>query len=138
METLAQILEKHNLRTTAPRQIIFQTLQENDEAVDIATLIHHCPTVDRVTLYRTLETFHAIGLVEIVHIGWKKRYELAAPHKPHHHHLHCTTCQKLIEIDSPQLEDFITCISTQHKFQPQSHTFEINGLCQNCQETSRA
>lgn len=131
---ITEILQKHRLRATHPRSAVFQALQSHHEAIDIATLIRACPEVDRVTIYRTLEVFHQLGIIEVVHIGWKKRYELAAPHKPHHHHLHCTNCGQLIDIDSPQLENFITELTKTHNFLPQSHTFEVNGTCQDCQQ----
>ena len=69
--------------------------------------------LDRVTVYRTLESFHQAGLVERVRAGDRsRRYHLAPkPGHPAHPHFYCSCCGKLeclpegiVRIDLKQLE----------------------------------
>jgi Fe2+ or Zn2+ uptake regulation protein len=126
------ILTRHGLRVTSPRLAVFTTLTNTAVPLSIADIVKACPTVDRVSIYRTIEAFVRIGVVTVVMHGWKQRYELAEPFKPHHHHLHCTACGTVIEIRSDKVEHLINDIATEYRFQPADHTFEITGHCHTC------
>lgn len=130
---LNEILTRHSLRLTKPRQLVFDTLLTATQPRSIANLSHALPMVDKVSIYRTIELFTRLGITAVVNHGWKQRYELAAPFKPHHHHLHCIACESHTEIHSKQLEALIATISEEHGFAPQQHHFEISGLCERCQ-----
>lgn len=129
---LADLLTQHALRLTTPRRGVFEVLTRVSEPVSIAELARQLPGVDRVSIYRTIELFTKLGITTIVAHGWKQRYELAAPFKPHHHHLHCMACNRHTEIHSKQLESLITALSQEHGFAAAHHHFEISGLCRQC------
>lgn len=96
-------------------------------------LVEMLPSVDRVSIYRTLELYEQLHIVTVVHVGWKKRYELASAYQEHHHHhLVCTGCGTITEINSERLEDVIYTLTGSHEFTPTGHTFEITGLCKTC------
>lgn len=98
----------------------------------IRDIIVACPGVDRVSIYRTLDLFASLNVAEIVPLGWKQRYELTSPFKPHHHHLYCVNCGMLIDIHSQKLEQLVAAIAREHEFAPSEHKFEISGLCSHC------
>jgi len=131
---LATIFTANRLRLTKPRQDIFNALSGAGKPLSIQDLVSLCPEIDRVSVYRTIELFHQLHILDIVHIGWKKQYELAGPFKPHHHHLHCKNCGKTIEINSSKLESFIDELSHEYSFYGTSHKFEVSGLCSLCRE----
>jgi Fur family peroxide stress response transcriptional regulator len=124
----------HHLRITKPRLLIFTGLKATSVPISIADLTHQCPTIDRVSVYRTVELFLKLGIIESVSYGWKQRYELAAPFRPHHHHLFCTKCQGITEVHSQQLEAVIKALATEQEFEISTHTFEITGTCHTCQK----
>lgn len=129
---IRSILTKHALRTTAPRVAVFDILASTRSPLSISDIVKACPNIDKVSIYRTIELFTRIGIsVAVVH-GWKQRYELAEPFKPHHHHLHCTKCGTVVEISSTKVEAIVDHISKSYDFQPTAHTFEISGLCTAC------
>lgn len=128
----SSLLASHNLRVTRPRRAIFDTLTSAQAPLSITDVIRQCPTIDKVSVYRTIETFTRVGITTTVAHGWKQRYELAAPLRPHHHHLRCTQCSSVIDIHSDELEQLITRTAVQHSFTPLGHTFEISGLCDVC------
>jgi Fur family ferric uptake transcriptional regulator len=129
---IGKILEKHKLRITRPRQEIFETLRSAARPLSEVEIAAATPTVDPVTVYRTIELFLKLEVVVGVAHGWKQRYELAAPFRPHHHHILCTNCSRVEEISSEKLEEFIRRLGLEYGFQVTGHTFEITGRCSNC------
>lgn len=129
---ITTVLAPSKLRVTAPRQAVFRALQNATTPLGIADVIRLCPDIDRVSVYRTIDTFLAIDIITTVPFGWKQRYELAAPLRPHHHHLYCVRCETITEIASNEIETLINQISKTHTFRTISHTFELQGVCQSC------
>ena len=81
---LATLLSEHHLRLTTPRRQIFGELTRAHEPLSIVQLTKLLPDADRVSIYRTIELFTRLGITTAVNYGWKQRYELASPLKPHH------------------------------------------------------
>lgn len=132
MEQLETLLRTSGNRLTTPRQKVFAVLQQAAHPLSLQQLSLQCRGVDRTSIYRTLELYEQLHIIEIVHVGWKKRYELADPFKPHHHHLQCTNCHELIAIDTPELEQLIETIAEQHCYTITGHHFELQGICSRC------
>lgn len=132
MTDLASFLKKHHVRLTNPRKAVFNALKQHKGYMLISDIIKACPETDRVSIYRTLELFSSIGVVQILHIGFKKGYELAEPFKEHHHHIHCKICHKLTSIQSDQLEKTIQSIAKNHEYELSSHHIELWGICKLC------
>ena len=134
-QDLEAVLRNAHLRATAPRKSVFKALKNAPTPLTVAELIKLLPTTDKVSIYRTVDTFLQLGIITAVPQGWKPRYELASPFKPHHHHLYCTSCSQLIDIHASEIEDAIIAVAKDHNFLIQSHTFEVSGLCQACRAT---
>ncbi|HEU5121706.1 MAG TPA: Fur family transcriptional regulator [Candidatus Saccharimonadales bacterium] len=130
---ITTVLSKNNLRVTKARLMVFRTLQHTDRPLSHAEVAQSTPEVDRVSVYRVIEIFIKIGIVTSVAYGWKQRYELAAPFRPHHHHFVCTRCHNVTEIQSNKLEKIIHLLADAQGFKATGHTFEITGICQHCQ-----
>lgn len=129
---LESLFAQKGLRLTAPRRLVFDTLRSSTQPLLIRGIISACPSVDRVSIYRTLELFVELGIAEIVPLGWKQRYELTGPFKPHHHHLYCTQCGMLVDVHSQKLELLVAAIAREYHFTPSEHTFEVSGMCAGC------
>ncbi len=135
MTDLNDLLKINGLRSTVPRQKLFTALKAADEPLSHKEIVNACADIDRVTIYRTIETFISIEVVKVVHIGWKKRYELTDLFSPHHHHFRCTICHTLSHISDDVLENAIRIMSMEHDFVVTSHQFEIEGICSNCKNS---
>jgi Fur family ferric uptake transcriptional regulator len=61
----------------------------------------------------------------------KYRYELK---KNHHHHLICTNCGKIEEVEGDFLKKMEDDIFKSKKFKVESHSLEFFGLCEDCQK----
>lgn len=136
-QDLRDILVASRLRVTAPRQAIFATLRGARTPLSHVEIAAANSNIDRTSVYRTIELFVKIGVATSVAYGWKQRYELAEPFRPHHHHIHCTVCGTVTEIKSERLEHMIHAIVDDQSFQITGHTFEITGVCVRCQLLSK-
>lgn len=137
MNTLATVLAAHKARLTHPRSEVFRVLMAAQEPLSIHDIVIAAQALDRSSIYRTLELFETLSIITVVHVGWKKRYELAGIYqKYHHHHLLCTSCERSIDIHSRELETVITRLSASYAFTPTGHTFEITGTCRKCKHST--
>jgi Fe2+ or Zn2+ uptake regulation protein len=129
---LIALFADHRLRITASRVAILKIFKNATAPLSPIEIAKTNSTIDKVSIYRTIEVFEKIGLVAGVAHGWKQRYELAAPFRPHHHHLLCSNCGTIEEIQSEKLEKMIHILADEQEFEVTGHTFEINGLCRQC------
>lgn len=134
-DLLSQTLKSHGYSLTKPRQEVFAALSDSDALSMrqlVGKLIHK---MDRASIYRTIDLFEKLGVVNRLQIGWKYKLELSEAFVEHHHHAACMNCGKVIAFEEEkQLEAQIDKIARDLKFSVASHSLEIRGLCPKCQE----
>lgn len=133
-ERFLRALRQNSVRRTLPRKTVFSVLQTAAEPLSLRQMIARAKTADRASVYRTLALFERLGIVNVMLVGWKKRFELATPYKSHHHHIHCEHCGKTASIASPSLEKLIKSIAEQKGFYLHHHTLELSGYCDTCKK----
>jgi Fe2+ or Zn2+ uptake regulation protein len=136
MDQLDTLFKHKKLRLTRPRQALFRILSEAHEPLDLTAINTRIAGSDRTSTYRNLELFAATGIIEVIHVGWKKRYELAAPFAPHHHHLVCIVCGNLTALDTPEIETVVETLARKHTYEITDHHFELRGVCSTCRTHS--
>ena len=124
------ILRKHHLSVTKSRLEIFSCFS-NHRSHSLSQLAHRVQC-DRSTVYRVVELFESIGVLQKSFSGWKYRYELTDIFVHHHHHLTCLNCGKVINIHAHALESAIQKIASENNFVSQTHRIDIEGYCQSC------
>lgn len=135
-DKFATILKTNNVSVTAVRRAIFDALSEADKPLKNGEIAALVPSVDRASVYRTLELFDRLGLTTTITRGWTPFTELAEPFKAHHHHITCEQCGKVVEIENSTLEDVLALIAGRHEFVLTKHTVELSGLCTTCRTSS--
>ncbi|MBD3399245.1 MAG: transcriptional repressor [Candidatus Coatesbacteria bacterium] len=136
---LRKYLSSNGLRCTVERLAILKSLWENGghpSAEMIANSLAQGPLyVSRATVYRTLDLLVEAGLLSCSNLGEGHRhYEINVEH---HDHLICRRCGRIIEVQSPELEELQRKICREADFVHQSHTLEIVGLCGDCNRELR-
>ncbi len=92
--------------------------------------------VSRATVYNTLDLLLKCGLISKYRFGENhSRFEKAFG-RPHHDHLICLQCGEIIEFMSGRLLKLQAVICKKNKFQPQSSTLQIFGICSKCQRAT--
>ncbi|HVO86185.1 MAG TPA: Fur family transcriptional regulator [Candidatus Binatia bacterium] len=132
-DNLRALLRADGASLTKTRKIVFDALL-NQEPQSLNALIERLSgSVDRATVYRTIELFERLGIVHRLNIGWKYKIELSDVFQGHHHHFYCTNCGKTHSLPaSPMLETMIDSMAAKDGFAPRGHQLEVYGLCANC------
>jgi Fur family ferric uptake transcriptional regulator len=130
------ILEEAGLRVTAPRLEILAELAREPSDVTAQVLWTRLrkrrrSAVGLATVYRTLALLHERGAVDALsHRGGELCYRLCGPE--HHHHLVCTTCHRVVEIEDCDLGGWVDTVAAAHGFRATAHSIELSGVCGDC------
>lgn len=131
------ILDNNRLIATRARKVLYQCLAGHNRPVTMRTLVTSLSgQVDRASVYRNVDIFEKIGIINKVYTGWKYRLELSEKFRPHHHHFTCTNCARIIPIElGNMLEYAITGVGKKKKLHITDHEIELRGLCEACQKS---
>ena len=129
-------LREHNLPVTPQRVAIAEVILGGDRhysADDVAReLGQRGVAVGTATIYRTIEVLVTSGLAVERDFGEGfKRYE-SARGMPHHEHLICTVCGRVIEFEDERLDRMTTLLADAHGFTRERHRLVIEGVCDRC------
>jgi len=136
MNNSINILKKHKLRITDCRAEILEHFTIKGIALSHADIEKHFgETYDRVTIYRTLNTFLESGLVHKVpdDAGQQKYAVCHADCGVHvHHDLHvhfkCQKCDSINCLDETPIPEIIL----PNGFQFKDANFLVSGICNKC------
>ncbi|MFM8892959.1 MAG: Fur family transcriptional regulator [Planctomycetia bacterium] len=136
-ERFAEFLQTRGKRITRQRRVIVDHICSHHEHFDAEQLLvelRRTPEgakASRPTVYRTLTDMVDAGLLRKMVLGGRAVYEHDYGY-PEHDHLHCTSCQKLIEFSSDELTRICGAVADQHRFRARTHRLIISGLCDSC------
>jgi Fur family ferric uptake transcriptional regulator len=135
---LADRLRRKSRKLTAPRQAILKLLQTQAHPMSNKDIHAALPTrdCDLATVYRSMHLLEEMGMVKRFDLGdGVARYELLREGDDgHHHHLVCTRCAEVVEIEECFMRELEERIALQNRFQAVTHRLEFFGICQDCQE----
>ena len=136
-ERFEEFLQARGKRITRQRQVIVDHVSSHHEHFDAEQLLEDLrktpdgAKASRPTVYRTLAEMVAAGLLKEMVLGGRRVYEHDYGY-PQHDHLHCTSCQKLIEFTSDEVSQFCAAVAAEHRFRVQGHRLIVSGLCADC------
>lgn len=134
-EGSVQALRRLGLRLTPQRLLILRALEGRDahlSAEDIFSQVRdRYPRMHISTVYRTLELLQGLGMVTETDLGkGRKQYHWAE--RGQHHHLVCSRCGQILELEPAYLRPLERAIKDHYGFRPSLHHFTIFGLCSRC------
>ena len=137
-DSLTEEIRRQDRRLTPQRQAVLETLRAHPHPMTNRQ-IHGAmgdTCCDLATIYRSMKLLVELGLVERFDFGdGVARFELAGHHPvDHHHHLICTNCQAVHELEECFPEEFQHRIAERHGFANVTHKLEFFGICPNCRE----
>lgn len=140
-EHLRRLLRRQSYTVTAPRVAMYDVLlARNDHlcAEHILQAIEQAhPTwrVNKTTVYRTLDLFQSLGLVqEMKRDDGRAQYELTL-HAPHGHLL-CSVCGELQDLAPATTTAFQQQLNAQYGFQVDLAHHALVGVCTRCRKSS--
>lgn len=130
--TFVSVLKNNGYSQTKPRQVVFEAMQKNQPLTQAQLANKLEKKIDRASVYRSLELFERLGIIQKVWLGYKSHLELSELFSAHHHHLTCYNCGAVIAVEDRELENHLVSIAAGFGFSPQNHQVEINGICLAC------
>lgn len=136
LEVFTKYLNSKKLKVTKERKAVLEEIFRNKGHLEVEDLTSNLrkkrKRASRATIYRTLDLLVESGIVRKVDLGHGHfHYELVLDH-PHHEHMICLGCGKVIEFSDKTIERTLYKICKKNKFEQTSHRFQIFGYCNDC------
>jgi Fur family ferric uptake transcriptional regulator len=139
IQVFAQYLNSKKLKLTKERKTVLQEMSRHRGHLEVEDLLYSLKrkkrSTSRATVYRTLELLVDSGIVRTVDLGHgHSHYELVLDH-PHHEHMVCLKCGKVIEFSDKTFERALNKLCKKRGFEHTSHRFQIFGYCDKCKKS---
>lgn len=134
------LFDSMGLRSTRPRRLIAERLAElalsgtDFTAQDLWHVVQEeDPHLGRATIYRAVDILVSQGFLDrIPFADGTHRYRMCGSH--HHHHITCTQCQRVVEVDACLPAELLAAISANTDFAVEGHSLELFGRCAECRD----
>lgn len=122
MNNFREKLIENGYKITKAREALISFFTKKHKPISAQNLAKKMKSIDRASVYRTLNLFEKLSLLNIEIINKEKLYCFAE--KPHHH-IVCTKC------------GYIETIECRHNFHSNNftniqHQMTVTGLCNKC------
>jgi Fur family transcriptional regulator, ferric uptake regulator len=132
---IEKLLEANDIRVTAMRLLIYKFLAENEVTVALSDIENAFYKADRTTLYRTIKTFEAKGIVHQIDDGsGVTKYALCEENcnceinTDLHLHFHCNNCNETVCLTDHKIPQ----IKVPDGFVSENVNLVIKGVCDKC------
>ena len=139
IDELKKIVKQKGLKYTEQREIVLDILLHAKEHLTAEEVYNEIKkkylnsNIGIATVYRALSFLEEVDLITSINFGTDgKKYESNS--KSHHDHLICTSCGKIIEFMDDEIEKRQDKIAKKNKFRIVSHSMQLYGTCESCQE----
>ena|SRR2546427_5853317 len=134
---LTERLRRKSRKVTGPRQALLELLRKQPHPMSSKEMFDALPKnlCDLATVYRSLHLLEQMGMVKRFDFGdGTARFELLEEGDDgHHHHLVCTRCAEIIELDECSMTESEERIAARNGFKSVTHKLEFFGICPACQ-----
>ena len=132
---LHAFLKAKGLHESKVRDLVVDTFLAEREHVGLDAILEKVrakdPGVGMATVYRTMRLMEEAGLVHARDFSGTTVFEVALG-RPHHDHLICDRCGRIVEFVSDAIERLQEKVASDHGFVLQRHRHELFGLCEKC------
>jgi Fur family ferric uptake transcriptional regulator len=141
VETEAQsALQQTGVRLTPQRLAIAAVLAQTGKETSAQELYERVRKkhayIGRATVFRSLDTLVSAGLAQrLERPGHVSAYVWCQP--GHHHHLICTTCRTVEDLDEEAVAPLAETIARQRGFRVDHATLDFYGECRTCSSRAR-
>jgi Fur family transcriptional regulator, ferric uptake regulator len=134
---LTEKLRRKSRRVTIPRQAILRILRTHRRPLTIKEIHQYLSPVDcdLATVYRSMHLLERMAIVKRFDLGeGAARFELLGEGDDgHHHHLVCTRCSNIVELEECFPEELQDKIAAANGYAKVTHRLEFFGVCPRCQ-----
>jgi Fur family transcriptional regulator, ferric uptake regulator len=138
MHDLAARLRRRSCKLTGPRHAILEILRSRAHPLSTGEIFAALTRgdCDLATVYRSMRLLENVGIVKRFDFGdGVARFELLCEGDDgHHHHLVCTRCSEIVEIEECAMRELEERIAVRNGFKAVTHKLEFFGICPACQQ----
>lgn len=136
MKETAQILREKGLKVTPQRIAVYNMLRGTTEHPNAEmiykTLEPTNPTMSLATVYKTLDFFKQLGLVQELNVGeGRSRYDAVVDWHPH---TVCTCCGKVGDLHLEALKNVSQKLAPELDFEVEMEQLILYGKCSECRQ----
>jgi Fur family peroxide stress response transcriptional regulator len=140
MRCFEQLCRKRGLPLTVQRRAVLEVMLGRDDhpTADLvyAEIRARLPGVSRASVYRILEMLVSTGMVtKVCHPGLAARFD---PKTSRHHHLVCSSCERIIDVEQPRLNRVPLPDVRGQGFQIDDYHIYFRGTCAECLRKQKA
>jgi Fur family ferric uptake transcriptional regulator len=125
---------------TAQRQLILGILREAGAHIDAKEVYRRAserdPEISIATVYRSLHLFKEMGLIDEIRLG-QVRCCYEVKRSGEHHHLVCRDCGRIIDVESPLIQQLVMEVQQKNKFHVTRAELCLEGYCEECEERQK-
>lgn len=141
---LKERLHDKDLKLTHPREVIAEKILsakagEHFSADELwEKLRKTAKGVSKATVYRTLNLLVEKKIVEEHDFGKGQKYYERMVERPHHDHLICVQCGRIVEFENAEIERLQEVIARESGFKLSYHSHKLFGACPRCRSRHQA
>ena len=128
-------LERRGHLLTRPRRRVAELLGQRRGTFTAADLLDDADrqtmAVGRATVFRALELFTELGLLERIDLPTGEHAYVACE-PTHHHHVVCSRCGRSVEFDDAGIAEIARQVERRTGFRIDRHRLELFGTCTEC------
>lgn len=132
---IAETLRKKGYKATPQRILIYEGIWNAGSHPSVSEIHKFVslvdPSISLATVYRNLQLFSEIGLVQ--EMGIKEKSARYDPDVRLHINLVCNRCGNIEDYEHRSLDEIALNLGKTMGFLVQSHEFEVRGFCSSCQ-----
>jgi Fur family ferric uptake transcriptional regulator len=137
LKTSCRALNLTGVRVTNQRALILKIIRRGQKHLNADEVYRRArqksPRLSLSTVYRTLQLFKKLGLVEEVHFDEAHHHYEAKP-SSEHHHLVCLGCGRVIEFRYPLTRYVKRNVAEAKDFDIVSTEIRMTGYCPKCRQ----
>lgn len=132
-----RVLGVSGLRATSQRALILDIIRRGGGHLDADEIYRRArerePRISLSTVYRSLQRFKELGLVDEFHFD-EDHHHYEAKSASKHHHLMCIGCGTVIEFDYDLLADIARKVPEARGFEVMQAELRVAGYCPECRQ----
>lgn len=134
MNALIKKLKSNNCKITPQRMAVYQAIKESTDHPNAESVFKKLyltyPTMSLATVYKSLELFSKLELIQVINIGENSfRYDGKTEE---HQHIVCTKCSKIEDLNSSIFKDLTVKVQGISNYEIQKQQLCFYGTCSDC------
>ncbi|MCB9798540.1 transcriptional repressor [Candidatus Nomurabacteria bacterium] len=136
ISSIKTLLRESGLKVTPIRLALLNYLSKAKKPLSVEDLmqVKSLLEVDKVTLYRNLDTFVKKGIIQRLDLHRREAYFEMQHKHGHHHHIICMECGLIEDMHSCSMDIAVKNVEKKSKKFSKiiDHSMEFYGLCKKC------